>query len=1244
MAVLPEAALSEFPESVLLPKKEVGAERFINKYPEYDGRRIKIAIFDSGVDPSAPGLQTTSSGERKILDLIDCSGSGDVNTSAIARANDEGVIQGLSKRKLKIPESWKNPTGIFHIGLKSGYSLFPVRLKERLQKANKEECWDNEHNKCIAKATQSLFDAEKEFPAPKTQHERLELEDCKAAIDVLNSLDKKYKDPGPVFDCVVFHDGDEWCACIDTTEVGDLASCDLLRNYKVSGDYAFFGKKDLLSYSVNIYDNGNILSIVTTCSSHGTHVASIAAGFNAETPELNGIAPGAQLISMKIGDTKLDSMETGASIVRAMIAAIENKVDLINMSYGEAAKWPNSGRIIEMINEMVDKNNIIFVTSAGNDGPALSTVGAPAGTSSAVIGVGAYVSSEMVQSMYSKLETIPGRHYGWSSRGPSVDGSLGVCITAPGGAYTSVPRWTLKNTQLMNGTSMASPNACGGIAVLLSSLKAENICYSPASIRRCLENTALKIEGAHAFSQGHGMLQVDKAYEHMKSESRMWSNFVSFKIDCGNRQRGIYIRESFHHEEPDVRSISVCPVFTKNCDNDLKLSFDVRACLAPSVPWITAPTHLALANSERGFSIKIKTSGLEEGCHYGEVCAYDLAHRTQGPLFRVPVTVVIPTKFEITNTCRQFECKDLKMNPGSVRRYFISIPKGITWAELELQSHDQSQNARYLFQSVQLQEDCSFAEYELHQYVTLKPLNEKKMYAKIKDDSTMELCIARWWNHPSPSSLSFKISFHGLQPDCKNIFLNGCDCFTRVNITCAVSPEDISPIATLTHYVLPLTPKESKLRPLGERDFVPDGKQIFELVLTYNFSLSKEAEITPIAPLLHDLLYESEYESQYWMIFDSNKKLLKAGDAFPIKYNYSSKVTGVLTLFFQLRHESKQQLEKLKNMTLNIYVKLQTPVALDCHARRRDMYDENNRCKFRDRLLQPGMQCPVYICTLKNEKIPKTLKPGQFMTGKMTFAKSEGGKKVDYYPIQYMVPPAKIISNASKQSSPSTDPTELTKCYQDAVQDVMVSWIPKLAGHPVLEEILEVVKENIHGLNAYLNSLDSVQKDKTMLEKIIKVADRILLMIDSDQLLKYYAIKTDLSDNAMSTKTEMDKKKSVMINALIKKGIAVVDLQSCVEEEETQPASQVDEIFEEVVKWVDLTDSKVLLFVVKHAYYHKQYGRALKALFKLIEDQPTVKSFEELFIKLSREAGWKHVSKYFEQVSLLNSPPNYEPF
>lgn len=63
-------------------------------------------------------------------------------------------------------------------------------------------------------------------------------------------------------------------------------------------------------------------------------------------------AAGAQIISCKIGDSRLGSMETGVGLTRALIAAIDHKVDLINMSYGEATATPNAGRFISLANEV----------------------------------------------------------------------------------------------------------------------------------------------------------------------------------------------------------------------------------------------------------------------------------------------------------------------------------------------------------------------------------------------------------------------------------------------------------------------------------------------------------------------------------------------------------------------------------------------------------------------------------------------------------------------------------------------------------------------------------------------------------------------------------------------------------------------------------------------------------------------------------------------------------------------------
>ena len=90
--------------------------------------------------------------------------------------------------------------------------------------------------------------------------------------------------------------------------------------------------------------------------SAATHSPSCSCCMYALSPlEANAVdclRAGAQIISCKIGDSRLGSMETMVGLSRALGAVLQHGVDVINMSYGEPTATPNMGRFIELANEV----------------------------------------------------------------------------------------------------------------------------------------------------------------------------------------------------------------------------------------------------------------------------------------------------------------------------------------------------------------------------------------------------------------------------------------------------------------------------------------------------------------------------------------------------------------------------------------------------------------------------------------------------------------------------------------------------------------------------------------------------------------------------------------------------------------------------------------------------------------------------------------------------------------------------
>ena len=276
-----------------------------------------------------------------------------------------------------------------------------------------------------------------------------------------------------VFPVIVVKATDGWVAFIDSDLDGSFENEIALHDYRHGRETTGLGSKPL-TIAAN-FDEANgqpMLAFVFDNSGHGTHVAGIAAGHNLfGVAGFDGVAPGAQLLGLKISNNARGGVSVTGSMQRAMAYAIRFAEArglplVLNLSFGLGNEFEGRAVIDSIINAvLIAHPRVVFAISAGNDGPGLSTLGFP-GSADLALSAGAAYPSAFFRSPYASGPPARDVIGWWSSRGGEI---AKPDIITPGVAFSTVPRFDVGD-EVKGGTSMAAPHAAGLASCLISAM------------------------------------------------------------------------------------------------------------------------------------------------------------------------------------------------------------------------------------------------------------------------------------------------------------------------------------------------------------------------------------------------------------------------------------------------------------------------------------------------------------------------------------------------------------------------------------------------------------------------------------------------------------------------------------------------------------------------------------------------------------------------------------------------------
>eukprot|EP00854_Cymbomonas_tetramitiformis_P007018 gene7018-8369_t len=864
------------------------------------------------------------------------------------------------------------------------------------------------------------------------------------------------------------------------------------------------------------------------------------------------------------------------------------------MSYGESTSTPNAGRFIRLATEAVHKHGIVFVSSAGNSGPALSTVGSPGGSTSAILAIGAYVSPDFAAAGHSLRQPEAGQQYTWSSRGPTADGDLGVVLSAPGGAIAPVPMWTRQRRQLMNGTSMASPNAAGCIALLLSGLRAEGAPSSPARLRRALENSAMPVSPGDPddkLTHGRGLIQVAKAWEALRKAAEVdvpdfWYNVRSKVAGTATWQRGVYLREPGAAAAPITVTISVTPQMHEEADVATERhALEHKLLLRTSTPWVSSPGVLLVPHNGRTFDITVDGAALRAGSlNYTEIEALDASAPWRGPLFRVPITVIKPSEVVPGGPAGAYTSTSpwLEFGPGQEHRRFVAVPPEATWCEMRLRGGEAVaagagmtgvSPSSFFVRATQLAPAQGLPAGEgVRAVAALGPHDSWQRAFPVRAGGTLEVTVGQFWSSLGTSRLDCSLEFHGIlagaaptkggRPGGALVLAPGGP--AQVEVHAGLRRESLRPKASLTAVRRMLRPASSSMDALaGPRDHLPDERVLHQLTLTYTLAAPVEAgKYTPDLPGLFHRAYDAALEATPVQFFDANKQLL--GTSCPVhpggvKLPASKK--GDITIRLGLRHDDPSCLEPQRGLPLALERGLAKPVQVPVYPTNTAAVRRVNPLKGA-RNLPVGSSQSMFVGPLADADLPKDAKPGSMLVGQLSLGAGAAGVGAapDAVPLVMASPPPAPEKDEQEEEEQEAEETAAANGLQDAVRDAQVAFLKQMkleedearqmytvTRAQLLEQYPEHLPLLLEGLERFADVLEKAEEGVEKVQaaaRAVEAADAVIAVCDIQALAVHVARRCSIEGaGAAAQRKVMEEQKKALIYALACKCGALLDTE-----------------------------------------------------------------------------------------------------